>query len=119
MLTKKIIPLQFLLCISIFWALFDQSSTIFNDFGNHNPEWLLIIDGFMVLPILCWLFTKDKKEAVITVSPIKYKLGYQRYKTLGYLCPEFVKQFKNKKITLAKQIDTNQLAINGINEMLK
>ena len=47
------------------------------------------------------------------------KQGYQRYKTLGYLCPEFVTQLNHKKITLAKQIETNQLAINEINEMLK
>jgi len=91
MLTKKRIPLLFLLCISIFWAFFYQSSTIFNDFGHYKLEWLLLIDGLIVLPFLCWLFIKDKKEAVITVSPIKYKLGYQRYKTSGYLCPEFVK----------------------------
>lgn len=65
MLTKKRIPLLFLLCISIFWAFFYQSSTIFNDFGDYKPEWLLLIDGLIVLPFLCWLFIPNKKEAVI------------------------------------------------------
>jgi hypothetical protein len=50
---------------------------------------------------------------------IEIKQGYQRYKTLGYLCPEFVKQLNHKKISLAKQIESNQLAINKINEILK
>jgi DNA-binding transcriptional MerR regulator len=62
-------------------------------------------------------FITKGKAIGFTLTEIKQ--GYQRYKTLGYLCPEFVKQLNHKKISLAKQIESNQLAINKINEMLK
>lgn len=64
-LTKKNIPFIFLVVISFFWAFFYQSSNALNGYGEEKSEWLLLIDGFVVLPILCFWFIKDKKEAVI------------------------------------------------------
>lgn len=64
-LPKKNIPFLFLVVISFFWALFYQSSNALNGYGEEKSEWLLLIDGFVVLPILCFWFIKDKKEAVI------------------------------------------------------
>ena len=64
-LTKKNIPLIFLAVISVFWAFYYQSSNILNEYGVEKPEWLLLIDGLVVLPILCFWFVKDKKEAAI------------------------------------------------------
>ncbi|MDO6507791.1 hypothetical protein Q4506_12485 [Colwellia sp. 4_MG-2023] len=64
-LTKKNIPFIFLAVISAFWAYFYQSSNTLNEYGVEKPEWLLLIDGLIVLPILCFLCVKDKKEAAI------------------------------------------------------
>jgi hypothetical protein len=64
-LTKKNIPLIFFTVICAFWAFFYQSSNILNEYGAEKPEWLLLIDGLIVLPILCFLCVKDKKEATI------------------------------------------------------
>lgn len=64
-LTKKNIPFFFLVVISVFWAFYYQSSNALNGYGVEKPEWLLLIDGLVVLPILCFWFVKDKKEAAI------------------------------------------------------
>lgn len=64
-LAKKNIPFIFLAVISVFWAFFYQSSNALNGYGLERPEWLLLIDGLIVLPILCFLCVKDKKEAAI------------------------------------------------------
>ena len=64
-LAKKNIPFIFLAVISVFFAFYYQSSNILNGYGVEKPEWLLLIDGLVVLPILCFCFVKDKKEAAI------------------------------------------------------
>ena len=65
MLAKKNIPFIFLAVISVFWAFYYQSSNSLNGYGTEKSEWLLLIDGLIVLPILCFWFVKDKKEAAI------------------------------------------------------
>ena len=65
LISQQKIPLLFLVAISIFWAFYYQSSTLLNDMGQHTPEWLLFIDGLIVLPLLCLWCIKDKKEAII------------------------------------------------------
>lgn len=64
-LSKEHLPFAFLLIISIFGAYFYQSSSWLNMNGQIKPEWLLLIDGFIVLPILCFICIKNKKEASI------------------------------------------------------
>lgn len=64
-IAKKNIPFIFLAVISVFWAFFYQSSNALNGYGLEKHEWLLLIDGLIVLPILCFLCVKDKKEAAI------------------------------------------------------
>lgn len=64
-LAKKNIPFIFLAVISVFWAFYYQSSNALNGYGLEKPEWLLLIDDLVVLPILCFWFVKDKKEAAI------------------------------------------------------
>jgi len=64
-LAKKNIPFVFLAVICAFWTFFYQSSNVLNEYGVEKPEWLLLIDGLIVLPILCFLCVKDKKEAAI------------------------------------------------------
>lgn len=67
-LAKKNIPFIFLAVICAFWAFFYQSLNILNEYGAEKPEWLLLIDGLIVLPILCFLCVKDKKEAAIKAA---------------------------------------------------
>lgn len=64
-LSKKNVPFIFLLVISACWAFFYQSSNVMNDFGTEKSEWLLFIDGLIVLPLLCFWCIKNKKEATI------------------------------------------------------
>ena len=64
-LAKKNIPFIFLIIICAFWAFFYQSSNTLNEYGAEKPEWLLLIDGLIVLPILCFFCVNDKKEAAI------------------------------------------------------
>lgn len=64
---KQNLPLLFLIVISIWWAFYYQSNSFLNDFGNANFEWLFLIDGLIVLPILCWFCIADKKEAVLKI----------------------------------------------------
>lgn len=63
--SKKNIPFMSLVIISLFWAFFYQSSIWINDYASSKSEWLLLIDGFIVLPILCFIFVKNKKEALL------------------------------------------------------
>ncbi len=51
--------------ICAFWAFFYQSTNAMNEYGVEKPEWLLLIDGLIVLPILCFFCVNDKKEAAI------------------------------------------------------
>ena len=70
LLQKKYVPFTFLVIISAFWTYFYQSSTLFNDSGTYKPEWLLLIDGLFVLPLLCFFCIDNKKEA--TIKAIAY-----------------------------------------------
>ena len=67
-LAKKNIPFIFLAVISVFWAFYYKSSNALNGYGLEKPEWLLLIDGLVVLPILCFWFIKDKKKAAIKAA---------------------------------------------------
>ncbi len=62
---KQKIPLFFLICISAFWTFYYQSNSLLNAFGTANYEWLFLIDGLLVLPLLCFLCIKEKKQAAI------------------------------------------------------
>jgi hypothetical protein len=97
--SKQNIPFLFLLIISASWAFFYQSSNIMNGYGNDKSEWLLLIDGLIFLPILCFLCIKDKKEATIKaaayacliillgsfVIPESSKLAWPYFESLRYL----------------------------------
>lgn len=64
---KQKIPPLFLIVVSVWWAFYYQSNNILNDFGEANFEWLYLIDGLLVLPLLCFLCIDNKKEAAIKV----------------------------------------------------
>jgi len=64
-LNKKHIPLVFLAIISAWWTFYYQTANWLNDFGASNFEWLYLVDGLIVLPILCFVCLSDKKEAAI------------------------------------------------------
>lgn len=65
LLNIKYVPLMFLATISVFWSAFYHSSMWLNDYGQSRSEWMLFIDGFIVLPLICLLCIKDKKEAML------------------------------------------------------
>ncbi|MGB3725279.1 MAG: hypothetical protein WA981_05890 [Glaciecola sp.] len=62
---QKHIPLFALIVMSLFWAYYYQSTFWLNDFGRNKEEWWLLIDGLIALPILCFVFIKSKKEALL------------------------------------------------------
>ncbi|ACA85379.1 PH domain-containing protein [Shewanella woodyi] len=64
-LTKRNIPFISLLIMACSWVFYYQSSTLLNDFGSTKPEWLLVVDGLIFLPILCFICIKDRKEAAV------------------------------------------------------
>lgn len=64
-LSKNSLPFLLLIVLSGFWAYFYQTTNVINDFGKTKPEWLLLIDGLIVLPIVCFLCIEDKKQAAI------------------------------------------------------
>jgi len=65
LLSKEKFPLAFLVLVSSFWTYYYQSSNLLNEQGNYKPEWLLLIDGLIVLPIICFICISDKKQALI------------------------------------------------------
>ena len=64
---KQKLPLLFLIGASSWWAYYYQSNSTLNDFGAANFEWLFLIDGLLVLPILCLICIEDRKEAAIKI----------------------------------------------------
>ncbi|KZN68782.1 hypothetical protein [Pseudoalteromonas luteoviolacea] len=58
-------PLLFFIAISIWWGFYYQSNSSLNDFGQANFEFLYLLDAFIVLPIICFLAVKNKKEALL------------------------------------------------------
>ena len=65
LVSRKHIPLIFLIFASAWWGYFYQSRNFMNDYGASKPEWLYLIDGFIVLPFLCYICIKDKKLAAL------------------------------------------------------
>ncbi len=62
---KSKVPFLFLVGISIWWGFYYQSNGWFNDYGNSNFEWLFLLDALVMLPIVCFLCVKSKKEALL------------------------------------------------------
>ncbi|MCF2857198.1 hypothetical protein L1286_06945 [Pseudoalteromonas sp. SMS1] len=58
-------PFVFFLAISIWWGFYYQSNSRLNDFGQANFEFLYLLDALIVLPIICFLAVKNKKEALL------------------------------------------------------
>ncbi|MFK8012098.1 MAG: hypothetical protein AB8B80_08675 [Marinicellaceae bacterium] len=65
-ISKKNIPLIFLVCASFFWTYFYTSNNWLNQYGASKFEWLLFIDIFVTVPLVCYLCFKDHlKQAII------------------------------------------------------
>lgn len=65
---KQKLPLLFLLVISISWGLYYQGEHSLNGYGAANFEWLYLLDALLVLPVLCFVCIKDKKQAAIKAA---------------------------------------------------
>lgn len=62
---KRQIPLLSLIVMSVWWSVFYQYNHVFNGYGQANDEWLLLVDGLIVLPLICFFCIENKKEALI------------------------------------------------------
>ncbi len=66
LLSKRNIPLFFLISISIFWSYFYTHSIWLNDYGKTKNESWLMIDIFITTPLVCFYFLgKNRKQALI------------------------------------------------------
>lgn len=62
-------------------------------------------------------FIKQGKAVGFTLLEIKR--GYQRYRTLGHMCPEFRAQLFEKKAILTQRISDDRRTIARIEKLLK
>ncbi|QFT54792.1 hypothetical protein [Microbulbifer sp. THAF38] len=62
---RRILPFIFLVVTSLSWGIYYTTTTHFNNSGEANYEWLFLIDGLFVLPLLCFVCIKDKKQALV------------------------------------------------------
>ncbi len=62
---RAFLPLIYLVAIAGFWAFYYNSNNVLNDYGQAKFEWLFMLDGLLVLPVLCWFCVADKKAASI------------------------------------------------------
>lgn len=60
-----------------------------------------------------------ERGKAIGFSLSEIKRGYERYKKLGKLCPEFLQQLHEKKEMLSKRIMDDRNSISEIDKMLK
>lgn len=65
---KEKLPLLFLLAISISWGFYYQGEHWLNEYGAANFEWLYLLDALLILPLLCFVCIKDKKQAAIKAA---------------------------------------------------
>lgn len=65
---KEKLPLLFLLAISLSWGFYYQGEHWFNNYGAANFEWLFLLDALLVLPLLCFVCIKDKKQAAVKAA---------------------------------------------------
>jgi hypothetical protein len=59
--------LPFLLLLLTFacYIWFYTSPTLLNEYGTYQPEWPLLVDALITIPLVCYLCIKDKKQASI------------------------------------------------------
>lgn len=71
-LNKQSIPLLLAGLIALWWGFYYQSSGWYNDYGKEKSELFLLLDGLLVLPLVCFACISDKRQALI--------------KSLAYVC---------------------------------
>ncbi|AOT11203.1 hypothetical protein [Pseudoalteromonas luteoviolacea] len=62
---KSKLPLTFLACMSTLWFFYYNTESPWNNYGKAKWEWLFLIDVFIVLPIICFICIKNKKQALL------------------------------------------------------
>lgn len=63
----KWLPLATFTVLCMVWAWFYRVDSVLNEYGKARPEWVLLLDGFILLPIIYWFCIKDKRQAVIKI----------------------------------------------------
>ncbi|NKF51308.1 hypothetical protein G3R49_12150 [Shewanella sp. WXL01] len=64
---RERLPLLVLAVISLFWSYFYLADSALNDFGQDRPEWLLLVDVFITVPLICFVCIRDTKQAALKV----------------------------------------------------
>ncbi|WP_444904870.1 hypothetical protein ACJJIU_08780 [Microbulbifer sp. CnH-101-E] len=65
---RRVLPFIFLVIISVSWGVYYSTNTQFNDFGKANHEWLFLVDGLLVLPILCLVCINERRQALMKAA---------------------------------------------------
>ena len=85
---KQHVPLLLLLLISVTASFYYLNNGVWNDYGQTKPEWMLLIDGLLFLPLVCFYCIDDKKQAAlkaVVYASLMVLLG-------SYLIPDGNKQ---------------------------
>jgi len=61
------LPFLFLLCLVATYTWFYSLPSFINEYGAYKPEWPLIIDAFITLPLICYVCLADKKQVSIKI----------------------------------------------------
>jgi hypothetical protein len=61
---RQRLPFFVLLAMAASWLPYYLVPSEWNDFGAARQEWWLLIDGLIVLPLVCWLCIPQRKEAL-------------------------------------------------------
>ncbi|WP_394131861.1 hypothetical protein [Shewanella maritima] len=67
-LTKSLLPFIALVIISVWWSYYYLGDHYYNDFGTVKSELYLLIDGLLVLPLVCWLCIDDRQQAILKIA---------------------------------------------------
>ncbi|MCL2914218.1 PH domain-containing protein [Shewanella corallii] len=64
-LNKQSIPLLLACLLALWWGFYYQSSGWYNDYGKEKSELFLLLDGLLVLPLVCFACIADKRQALV------------------------------------------------------
>ncbi|WP_144208073.1 hypothetical protein [Shewanella donghaensis] len=62
---KSKAPFISLICVSAAWIIFFKYDLWINDYGAAQFDWLMLIDGLITLPLVCFYCLKSKKLAFV------------------------------------------------------
>ena len=58
-------PFLCLLGMTVVACFYYLNDGVWNDYGQTMPEWMLLVDGLLVLPLVCFFCIDDKQKAAL------------------------------------------------------